>query len=82
MVGSTVLPGMVDHPRLVHLNFRGTSALGRIPNSAGLGRIRSITRPVDGVVVQREIVFASIECSRCWEYGVFALVGHKHSVMG
>lgn len=80
MVGSTVLPGMVDHPRLVHLNFRGTSALGRIPNSAGLGRIRTITG--DGVVVQREIVFASIECSRCREYGVFALVRHKHSVMG
>ena len=82
MVGSTVLPAMVDHPGLVHMNFRGTSALRRIPNSASLGWIRSITCPADGVVVQREIVFASIECSRCREYGVFALVCHKHSVMG
>jgi hypothetical protein len=81
MIGSTILPGMVDYSGLVHMNFRGTSPLRRIPNSASLRWVGSILSPVDRVVVQREIIFTSIECSWCWEHGMFTLVCHKHSVM-
>lgn len=81
MIGSTILPGMVDYSGLVHMNFRGTSPLRRIPNSASLRWVGSVLSPVDRVVVQREIIFTSIECSWCWEHGMFTLVCHKHSVM-
>lgn len=58
----TILTRMVDHPRLVHLNFRRCPSVWLIAN---VGAVHASS--AHGVVVQGEIIFASIECSCHWE---------------
>ena len=56
----TILSGMVDHSRLVHLNFRRCSSVWLITN-VGTHSVHAAS--AHRVVVQGEIIFASIECS-------------------
>ena len=44
---------MVDHPGLVHLDFRGCSALRRVPHASSYG-----------VVVEAEVVFTAVDWER------------------
>ena len=71
MIGSAVLSGMVDYSGLVHLDFRGRSPLGSVPNSPSTTtrrrrwrrRLVRVVLTSTTVVVQCEVVFTSIECS-------------------
>ena len=64
----TLLARMVDHSRLVHLNFRRCSTIRLVANIATRSIHGAACHGVDGVVVQGEIIFTSIECSPgSWE---------------
>ena len=68
MILHTVLPGVVDHPGLVHLHLRGgPPAVRRVPHA-----------PPDGVVVEAEVVLAAVDRHRARASLVRAVAARVH----